>query len=207
MKLLVATTNANKIAELREMLAGLPIDLVTPVQAGVTDLIVEETGETFEENAILKARAYATRAGLLTLADDSGLEVATLGGQPGVHSARFAGPGASAEANNALLLQELERTTGPHRARFRCVLALVDPHTPESPTTVEGRCDGAITFEPRGKNGFGYDPLFVPDAKGGRTMAELASEEKHAISHRGRAYAALRPALERLAAGGTVTSR
>jgi XTP/dITP diphosphohydrolase len=206
MKLLVATTNAHKIAELREMLAGLPIDLVTPVQAGVTDLIVEESGETFEENAILKARAYAARAGLLTLADDSGLEVATLGGRPGVHSARFAGPGANAEANNALLLQELERTTGPHRARFRCVLALVDPRAPESPTTVEGRCDGAITFEPRGTNGFGYDPLFVPDAKGGRTMAELASEEKHAISHRGRAYAALRPALERLTTPA-VTSR
>jgi XTP/dITP diphosphohydrolase len=199
MKLLVATTNPNKIGELREMLAGLPIELVTPKDVGI-DLVVRETGETFEENAVLKARAYAEKSGLLTLADDSGLEVATLDMRPGVHSARFAGDGADAAANNALLLRELERTTGPHRARFRCVLALVDPKRPSEPVTVEGKCDGAITFEPRGANGFGYDPLFVPDAKGGRTMAELTSAEKHAISHRGRAYAALRPTLERLAA-------
>lgn len=199
MKLLVATTNPNKISELREMLAGLPIELLTPQDAGL-DLVVRETGETFEQNAILKARAYAEKSGVLTLADDSGLEVATLDMRPGVHSARFAGDGADATANNALLLRELERTTGPHRARFRCVLALVDPKRPDEPITVEGKCDGAITFEPRGTNGFGYDPLFVPDAKGGRTMAELTSAEKHAISHRGRAYAALRATLERLAA-------
>lgn len=201
MKLLVATTNPNKVAELREMLAGLPIELVTPADAGAADLDVEESGETFEENALLKARAFAARTGLLTLADDSGLEVATLGGRPGVRSARFAGEGANAAANNALLLRELERATGPHRARFRCALALVDPKTPDAPVVVEGRCEGAVTFEPRGSNGFGYDPLFVPDAKGGRTMAELTSAEKHAISHRGRAYAALRPTLERLARG------
>lgn len=207
MRLLVATTNPNKVAELREILADLPIELVTPRDAGVTDLIVQESGETFEQNAVLKARAYAARTGLLTLADDSGLEVATLGDRPGVHSARFAGEGADAAANNARLLHELERTTGPHRANFSCVLALVDPSAPDHPTIALGRCEGAITCEPRGTGGFGYDPLFVPDSKGGRTMAELSSREKHAISHRGRAYAALRPTLERLAAARDVTSR
>jgi XTP/dITP diphosphohydrolase len=196
-RLLVATRNRGKVNELRRLLAGLPVELVLPDEAGAADLVVEETGDTFAANAELKALAYARATGRLALADDSGLEVDALGGRPGVRSARFAGEAANDAANNSRLVAELRALGAPEplRARFRCALVLA---TPEGQTRlVEGTCEGTITLEPRGSQGFGYDPHFVV-GDGPRTMAELSHEEKNVVSHRGRAYAALRPALHEL---------
>jgi XTP/dITP diphosphohydrolase len=160
---------------------------------------VEETGETFRDNAILKANAFARSAGLPALADDSGLEVDALGGAPGVRSARYAGPGASDADRIALLLRNLAHVPAAQRqARFRCTMALA---TPEGLVgTVDGTCEGEIAFAPRGSNGFGYDPVFLLPHLG-RTMAELRDEEKHAISHRGRAGRAALELIERWLAG------
>jgi XTP/dITP diphosphohydrolase len=200
-RLLVATRNRGKLAELRRLLEGLPVKLVLPHEAGVGDLVVEETGQTFAENATLKAVAHAQASGLLSLADDSGLEVDALGGKPGVRSARFARVGATDAENNAALVAELRAraATPPIRARFRCALVVA---TPRGETRlVEGACEGSIVLEARGSEGFGYDPHFLVEG-GLRTMAELSHDEKNAISHRGRAYAALRPVLEELLARG-----
>lgn len=153
----------------------------------------EEDGETFAENAIKKARAAALASGEMTLADDSGLEVDALNGAPGVHSARYAGDKGSA-ANMKKLLGALESVPeGMRSARFRCVLALVDPKGPlgEEVLLAEGRCEGTIARDPRGTGGFGYDPIFVPEG-GEWTMSELSDAEKDAISHRGKACAAMR---------------
>jgi XTP/dITP diphosphohydrolase len=155
---------------------------------------VEETGDTFEENARIKAHAYRDAFGLAALADDSGLEVDALDGRPGVYSSRYAGPGATDADNNALLLRELASVpAGERTARFRSVIVLVDEDGAE--TVAVGACEGHIGFEPRGTGGFGYDPLFWPDAAPGRAMAELTLAEKNAISHRGAALRALRAAL------------
>jgi XTP/dITP diphosphohydrolase len=192
-RLLLATTSAKKIAELRQILFALPLDLVTPLDLGL-DMDPEETGSTFEENAQIKAQAFARASGLPSLADDSGLEVDALGGDPGVHSKRYAGPSATDADRIALLLQRLHDIPDERRtARFRCVMALA---TPESVAgTVEGTCEGHIAHSPRGAYGFGYDPIFVlPDT--GRTMAELSAEEKNLISHRGRAGLAARRLIE-----------
>jgi len=194
-KLLVATNNRGKVREYAELLDDLPVRLTFPAQEGLS-LEVDETGETFAENAILKARAFAEASGLLTLADDSGLEVDALDGAPGVRSARYAGPGASDEDRYRLLLRRLAGVPAEGRtARFRCVVALA---TPEGEVqTAEGRCEGVIGFEPRGTHGFGYDPVFyMPDR--GRTMAELLPEVKNRISHRARAARAAMPILRRL---------
>ncbi len=180
MKIYVATHNAHKISE---MAAILPkgTELV-PDDPGV-----EETGETFEENALLKARATARRhPGEWTLADDSGLETAALGGAPGVRSARFAGEPVSTARNNAKLLAELAGAAD-RSARFRCCIALVAPDGTES--VVQGVCPGRIAESASGAEGFGYDPLFVPDGRD-RTFAELGPDEKNAISHRGAALRA-----------------
>ena len=191
--LLLATNNAGKLRELHDILSGLPLELVTPSQIGL-DLEVDETGASFEENAILKATAFARASGLPALADDSGLEIDALGGEPGVHSKRYAGPDASDADRIALVLSKLQDVPEAQRsARFRCVMALATPE--ELVGTVEGVCEGRVAFAPRGDNGFGYDPIFLLPERG-RTMAELPAEEKNVISHRGRAGAAARGLVE-----------
>ncbi|HIC93340.1 MAG TPA: non-canonical purine NTP pyrophosphatase, partial [Anaerolineae bacterium] len=156
-KLLIATNNPGKLREYEELLAGLPLELTSPAREGLS-LEVAETGESFAENARLKAVAYARASGLLTLADDSGLEVDALSGRPGVHSARYAGEGADDEERYRLLLEEMRGVPWEKRtARFRCVIAIA---TPEGEVrTAEGTCEGIIAFEPRGEHGFGYDPV------------------------------------------------
>ena len=204
-RLLLATSSEKKIAELKEIFAGLPVTLVTPSELGLT-LDPEETGTTFDENARLKARAFAAASGLPALADDSGLEVDALGGEPSVYSKRYAGPHATDADRIAFLLRKLEGVPEAQRtARFRCVMALATPE--EELGTVDGRCEGRIGLKPRGTNGFGYDPIFVLPERG-RTMAELPSAEKHAISHRGRAGAAARGLIERwIASSAPVAAR
>ncbi len=192
LKLLVATNNPGKLVEFRELLSGLPLELVYLPDVGV-NLAVEETGATFEENAVLKARAYAAVSGLPTLADDSGLEVDVLHGAPGVYSARYAGPDADDADRYRRLLGELEGVPWEERsAHFHCVIAIATPEG--TATTVEGICPGIIAFEPRGSHGFGYDPVFyMPEFH--RTMAELPPEVKNEVSHRARAALKAREVL------------
>lgn len=198
-RLLVATTNRGKLAELVPLLSGLGWQAVDLGQfPGVPEAV--EDGATLQENARRKARHYAEHTGLAALADDSGLEVAALGGEPGVRSARYAGEHADDAANNALLLQRLAGVAD-RRARFVCALCVWDGGRPLAEVT--GRCEGRLLEAPRGEGGFGYDPLFVPDdgAAGGRTFAELSRAEKGSLSHRGRALAALALALSPAAGG------
>jgi XTP/dITP diphosphohydrolase len=197
-KLLVATNNPGKVREYEELLVDLPRppEITFPAQEGLA-LEVDESGETFEENARIKATAYAQTSGLLTLADDSGLEVDALGGEPGIRSARYAGPHASDADRCRKLLDVLASTpAGQRSARFRCVVALALPDG--TVYTAEGACQGEIGFVPRGKFGFGYDPIFIVKGYGGRTMAELPPELKNQISHRARAMMAARPILAQL---------
>jgi len=194
-RVVLATHNAHKVTELRRILDGLPIELVSGNDLDLPD--IDETGETFAENALLKARACAAMTGLPAVADDSGIVVDGLGGDPGVRSARYAGSHGDDEANLRLVLERLHAST-ERSARFVCVAALVLPDGTE--VTEEGVMEGVITSEPRGDGGFGYDPIFV--ARGERrTNAELTAEEKDAISHRGAAFRALRPHLEKLSSG------
>jgi len=197
MKLLVATSNVGKLRELRAMLEGLAIELVTVKDVGIDGNVVEDA-ETFEGNARKKASTLALRAGSPALADDSGLEVDTLGGAPGVYSARYAGEGATDAENLAKLLVELGGSDA-RSARFRCVLAFSWPNG-EVGFVTDGRCEGSIAHAASGSQGFGYDPVFVPEGES-RTMAELDPAEKNAISHRGRAMAAMRRHLEGLDLG------
>ncbi len=200
-KLLLATHNLGKIAEYRALLADLPVQIVSLQEAGI-DLDVEETGATFEENAILKARAYAALSGLWTWADDSGLEVDALDGAPGIHSARYAGPGASDADRWRKLLADLAAL--PHAdpstwtARFRCVVALAGPDG--SVHTTEGALEGRIVPQPQGDHGFGYDPIFLIPEKG-QTLAQLPTDYKNLISHRGQAAARARVVLSELLKG------
>ena len=184
MKLLVATTNQGKKAEYQELLAGLDLELVSLVDLGITH-DVEETGSTFEENALIKAVAYASETWLFTLADDSGLEVDALDGAPGIRSARYGEPGFDDEDRYRLLLRNLQDVPDAARtARFRCAIALVWPGGRQ--VVMDGACEGMITRAPQGDNGFGYDPVFyVPEY--GCTMAELSAEVKNRISHRAHA--------------------
>lgn len=192
MRLLIATHNHGKMREYRQLLESLPCELVSLDDVGIAD-DVPETGETYADNALLKARAYARRSGLLTLADDSGLEVDALDGAPGALSARFAGPRATDADRVSYLLDKLRDVPATQRtARFRCVIALVWPSGREE--LVEGTCEGRIAEEPRGENGFGYDPVFLVAADT-RTMAELTAAEKNTISHRARAAAKARALL------------
>jgi len=190
-RVVVATANRWKLAEIRAALGFTGWEFVTAEDLDAQPLDVEETGITFEDNARLKAHAYHAAFGLPALADDSGLEVDILGGAPGVYSSRYAGGCCSTDAeNNARLLMELEEVPAEDRAaRFRCVIVFLDADGNE--TVAAGACEGSIGFEPRGEGGFGYDPLFWPEATSGRTMAELAMGEKNAISHRGAALQAL----------------
>lgn len=199
LSLVVATGNRGKLAEIRAILEGLPIDVLGVSEVSSPPTVVED-GETFVANALKKARAVAEVCRMVTLADDSGLEVDALGGRPGVRSARYAHDGASDAENNARLLAELaEEPTERRSARFRCALALVDPwaEAERRERVVEATCEGRIAEQPSGRGGFGYDPLFVVIDRG-CTMAELPEAEKNRVSHRGRALEALRPVLEQL---------
>lgn len=177
-----ATNNAHKVEEVRNILDGTGITVQTLAEIGV-DADPPETGQTFVENALQKARFVHDLTGLPCVADDSGIEVVALGGAPGVRSKRFSNEG-TAEANNTLLLDKLATHTD-RQARFRCVIAVVHGAVER---TASGRCNGQIVDALKGVGGFGYDPLFAPDEVTGRTMAELTMQEKNAISHRGRAF-------------------
>ncbi|MDP2953084.1 MAG: XTP/dITP diphosphatase [Chloroflexota bacterium] len=193
--LLLATNNPAKVEEYRLLLKGMPWELTTLEERGI-HFKVEETGKTMEENAALKARAYAARSGLVAVADDSGLEVEALGGGPGPISARYAGEVASDREMVAFLLEKLRGVPWEKRkARFRCVIALA---TPEGKLELcQGECKGIIAQEPKGEEGFGYDPVFyLPEL--GKHMAELTMQEKNRISHRGRAARKARRVLRRL---------
>ncbi|MBC8477419.1 MAG: XTP/dITP diphosphatase [Dehalococcoidia bacterium] len=183
-KLLLGTNNQAKVREYRSLLPGYDYELVTLAEQGIS-IEVEETGESLEENARLKATVTARESRLLTLADDSGLEVDALGGEPGRLSARYAGENATDRGRIEYLLQRLDGVTwGNRTARFRCVIALA---TPDGKVEFcSGECPGLITLEPRGEQGFGYDPIFyLPELD--KTMAELPLEQKNKISHRGQA--------------------
>jgi len=193
-KLLLATNNRGKIRELSEILADLEAVLLSPNDFGL-NLDVAETGKTYAENAGLKATAFARASGLISIADDSGLEVEALSNGPGLYSARYAGPGASDADRRFKLMQELRQTPVPRRARFVCFLAVAPPDGEVK--VFEGICEGEIILEERGLNGFGYDPIFyLPDYQ--CTMAELPSEVKNRISHRGRAVQAASPFIAAL---------
>jgi XTP/dITP diphosphohydrolase len=190
--LVLASRNPHKLRELAGLFEPLELE---PMPDDVE--LPPETGATFAENALLKARAAAEATGRAAVADDSGIEAAALGGAPGVHSARYAGEGATDEENLTKLLRQVP-PDGDRRVRYVCALAYVEPGGEE--VLVEGRCEGELTHDPRGGGGFGYDPAVVPDDyDDGRTMAELNPQEKDAISHRGRAVRAL---MERLGAPG-----
>jgi XTP/dITP diphosphohydrolase len=184
-RLVLSTRNAHKVREFATLMAPhevveLPADVELP----------PETGETFAENALTKARAAATATGEAAFADDSGITSEALDGRPGVYSARFAGEGATDEQNLAKLLAEAPAGS---RVAYVCAIAYVHPDGTEH--VVEGRCEGTLADQPRGTGGFGYDPAFIPDEHPDRTMAELAPHEKDAISHRGHAARALRTVL------------
>lgn len=200
MKLLVATRSPGKTIEIRELFAGLPIQVLFPDDVGLERLPEEdelEQSSSYTGNAVAKARHFAQRSGLPTVADDSGLEVDALGGAPGVHSARFAilagacQSGAAVDpANNALLLQRLAGCSPDQRtARYRCVVAYLETST-AAPEIVEATCEGRVLEVPRGTGGFGYDPLFLSDDLQ-RGFGEVPQASKHRVSHRGRAFRAL----------------
>jgi len=194
MRLLLATSNKGKITEFRYLFQGLSLELVTPVDVGITRTI-EEGNISMEDNACKKADFYAGLSGLITLADDSGLEVDALGGEPGIQSARYAGDNASDSDRIKFLLEKLKGISREKRtARFRCIIAMATPV--QVLATFEGECEGIITFEPKGDNGFGYDPIFYfPEYD--KTMAELPSDIKNTISHRARAAQKAYPVLKR----------
>jgi XTP/dITP diphosphohydrolase len=205
-RLLIATHSAHKLAELRDLLDLPNAELVSLDDLGIDD-DPDETGETFATNARIKARFGARRTGLPTLADDSGIEVDALGGAPGVRTRRYAGPNATDADNNAKLLAALDGLPAERRgARYVCVLALALPRPGGTARAalpirlVRGTTRGRIATEPRGSGGFGYDPIFEPDGEppGGRTFGQWAPEEKHAVSHRGRAARRMTPILRGL---------
>jgi len=211
--LVVATKNRGKLHELGLLLEGLPIDLVAYGDVLPRPLEVDEDGETFQENAVKKATVIAHAAMMLTLADDSGLEVDALHGAPGVRSARFAHARATDAENNAALIAALDALSEPERdqpafkARFRCVLALVDPYGNDAaPHVVDGTCEGSVTRNARGSGGFGYDPLFLVEGTD-RTMAELSDAEKNTVSHRARAVGKMRLVLEKVLAEREAATR
>jgi XTP/dITP diphosphohydrolase len=190
----VATKNRGKVAEIRSALGFEGWHFVSADELDCFWPSPEEDGETFEDNARIKAKAAYERFGMAALADDSGLEVDALDGAPGVFSSRFSGPCATDEQNNERLLLALKDVPAEQRtARFRSVIVLIDEDGTELST--EGACEGSIGFEPRGEGGFGYDPLFLPKAAPGRTMAELSLAEKNQISHRGAALRAMHDVL------------
>lgn len=181
MKIIAATKNKNKLREFGEILKGF--EIISQEEAGI-DIEVEETGTTFEENSYLKAKAIYDITGITTIADDSGLCVDALGGEPGVYSARYGGEGYDDKGRVQLLLENMKDVPDEKRtARFVCVITLVGK---EGVLTARGECEGKIGYEPKGENGFGYDPVFFT-AQYNKTMAEATPDEKNAISHRGNA--------------------
>ena len=210
-KIVLASHNQGKLRELREILRGridglnVETDVVDASAVHAPD--VPETGVSFAENSLIKARAIAEATGLIAVADDSGLSVDVLGGAPGIFSARWSGVHGDDTANLQLLLAQLADVADPHRgARFTCAAVLVQPASggqAEQVTTIERSMEGRLVHSPQGEGGFGYDPIFVPvqeDEPGGRgrTTAQMTPEEKHAISHRGQAFRALAPVLAEL---------
>ena len=206
---MLATTNPGKVREYRALLGALPVRLVGLDEVGLAQ--GPETGATFTENAVQKARHAAAASGLVALADDSGLEVDGLGGAPGVWSARYAGEAADDEANRRRLIRELAGVPVERRAaRFRCAVAIARPgggegSEPEILALVEGTCEGVVLTEPRGAHGFGYDPLFLLPERG-LTLAELLPEEKNRLSHRARAVERALPALRALVEDDAATA-
>ena len=193
MRVVLATGNSGKLRELQALLAGSAVQIVAQSELGIG--AAEETGLTFVENAIIKARHAASQSGLAAIADDSGLEVDALGGRPGVHSARYAGPKASDAENNARLLSELSHVAPAKRtARYRCVLVLLRSASDPAPLVCEGVWEGRITDTPAGQSGFGYDPLFLVGDLG-LTAAQLAPQLKNQLSHRGQALQKLVAAI------------
>lgn len=195
MKILIGTNNAHKAQEIRDMLPG--IEIVRPADIGL-ELDVEENGRNFEENAKIKAKAFADASGMVTLADDSGLEVDCLKGKPGIYSARYCPkPGATDADRRQYLLENIRKRGAerPWKARFVCEIAVVFPE--ENRTLMSrGTCEGEIIPEERGSSGFGYDPIFFKPDKG-MTLAEMTEEQKNAVSHRGNAIAKIKPFLMR----------
>jgi XTP/dITP diphosphohydrolase len=193
-RIAIASRNAHKLREIERICADWPVEWLTVEDHEGPWPDVEETGSTYLENALLKARAGAAALGEPALADDSGIEVDALGGRPGPRSARFAGEDATDERNLEELIRALRGVPGAGRtARYRCVAVLASPDGPE--VHAEGICEGILVSKPRGEGGFGYDPIFVP-AGWDRTMAELPDEEKDRISHRGKALRALEETLK-----------
>jgi XTP/dITP diphosphohydrolase len=193
--ILLASTNMGKLTEMQSLLEGTPYQLITSKEKGISLQVVED-GSTYAENAIKKATAYAAASGMLTMADDSGLEVDALDGAPGLYSARFAPqPGATDADRRVYLLEQLQGKAQPWTARFRCVIALATPDGEMQ--LAEGICEGKILPEERGSHGFGYDPLFfLPIIR--KTMAEMSMEEKNTLSHRSRAVKAAIPLIEKM---------
>lgn len=194
-KLLIATSNEGKVKEIRALLDGLDVELVTPKDLGL-EMEIEEDGLTYEENASKKARAYSQASGLITLADDSGLEVDALGGEPGLYSARYSGkPGATDADRRAFLLEKLAGKPRPWTARFHATVAVGRPDGLAQ--FAAGNCPGEIIPEERGEGGFGYDPIFfIPKMQ--RAMAELSMDEKNRLSHRALAVQGVLPMLREL---------
>ena len=189
-RLIVASNNANKLKEFEAILGGR-YQIVSMQEAGI-DADIEENGTTFEENALIKANTLMQLTGCATLADDSGLCVDALGGRPGVHSARYCGVHGDDEANNQLLLKELEEVAEPRTARYECAVALCAPGRED--VVGEGACEGEILRQYQGEGGFGYDPLFLCET--GETFAEIGMEQKNRISHRKRGIEAVLRALD-----------
>lgn len=195
-KLIVASNNSNKIREIKEILKGIPVEILSLKEAGI-DIDIEETGSTFLENAYLKAKGISEMAqGAMVLADDSGLAVESLGGAPGIYSARFAGEHGNNKKNNEKLLQLLEgKSRQERRASFVCAMVLIAEDGKE--VDVEGRIDGIISEKEKGTNGFGYDPVFYLEEYG-KTFAEMDSETKNKISHRAKALEKLQLEMQKL---------
>ena len=190
--MLIATNNSGKVEEYRRLLGCLPVELTTPSLEGVAEE-PEESGDTFQENALIKARFYSEATGLPALADDSGIEVDALNGEPGVRSARYGGLQGRDEDRNKLLLSNMSNVPWEKRtARFICVVAMVWPGAEEE--TFQGACQGYVAFEPSGQEGFGYDPLFYYPSFG-KTFGQTDAEAKDSVSHRG---IAARKAVQRL---------
>ena len=196
-RVVLATGNAGKLAEMRAILAAHELEVIEQGELGIEPPV--EDGASFVANALIKARHAAARSGLPAIADDSGLEVDALGGRPGIHSARYSGSAANEAGNNALLLSELGRVPDGRRgARYRCAMVFVREANDPRPVIAEAAWEGRIGHEPRGSGGFGFDPLFIV-AGGSRTVAEFSAQEKNRASHRGQALAVL---ADRMRAAG-----
>lgn len=196
LKVVVATSNAHKLEEIGKILENFDATILSMKDVDLSGLEIEENGSTFEENALIKAREVQKRTGMITIADDSGLMVEALDGAPGIYSARFSGEGANDQKNNEKLLEMMADVKPEKRkARFVSSIAIVFPDGDEF--TVRGECHGTIGYEPKGENGFGYDPLFIVREKNDKTFGELSSDEKNAISHRSRSLQKMRREFEK----------